>query len=269
MKREHSKLLAVALIVGLLAVVPSSAQIEQSSRGEGPDLGMLVLINQMALSVEQMEAMHDILTGWLTSAEEGRSVSEAFRQTMIEFTGTSEELEALLVAHRREQRELMLELRSTWSSGLQEIGDLLTVNQGLVLARALRGQMAGLAGAAMDEHRSAQCASDARRPAQAFLNMRGRAFGEETSVRARIRDRLEELSERLRVEREAAGNAGRVGDEESDDHTPRRFAALLDPSRTGFRAQPDRGSREGSLPSWIQSFVLALETKLAAISDSP
>jgi hypothetical protein len=257
MKGRGTRFLAVLLAVGLLAGIPSSAQLLPGESDEEGSLGMLVLINQMDLSIDQMETLHRILTEMLTARAEVQGSSDAFRQSMISFDGTPEELEALLQAFRQEQRVLLAGIGTVWAASLHEIGDLLTVNQGLVLAAALPIPRSSLA-------------TPRGRPAQ---DAPRRAIGEDEGVRSRIQERLAELSKRLpddRMDRMATWRAQRLGDEAmADRRHPQGFAEAMErtPLGPGGYALLSRAGETGPLHAWIDSFVLALEAKLEAMTD--
>ena len=255
MKQTGSRVLAVALIVGLLAGIPSSAQMLPRGNDEEVNLGMLVLINQMALSIDQMEALHGVLTGMLASTEEMPGSTEAFRETMIAFVGTPDELETLLGTFWQERRTILAEIGTVWAASLKEIGDVLTLNQGLVLKAALPTTRLPIVSGGHE-----------RRPSH---DAPLRAIGTDDAVGSRIRELLANLSERMPDDQVAAWRAQRLGDEEMIDRRPPGAAESMEHTMlgSGAYARLSRAGGTAPLQRWIHSFVVALETKLAAITD--
>lgn len=255
MKGRGLTLLAMVLAVGLLTGIPSSAQLLPGATDTGVTLGMIVLINQMGLSIDQMRTLHEILTEMLTARDELQSSSDAFREIMITFDGTPDELEALLAAFRQEQRVLLAEVGTAWAASLHKVGDLLTLNQGRVLAEALPTPRSTLARRTLGG-----------RPAH---DVPLRAIGEDDAVRSRIRERLAELSERLPDDRMTTWRTHRLGDEAIVDRPVHRLSEAMQRTALGPSgyALLSRAVGTGPLHAWIQSFVLALETKLDAITD--
>ncbi|MCK4681483.1 hypothetical protein KAT59_00470, partial [Candidatus Bipolaricaulota bacterium] len=91
--------LSLALIAGLLAIIPASAQIETSKEGSKSGTGnlpLLITINRMELTPTQMQEIRDILAGVLSEADTLKADRDAFTQEMLEFNGSADELDALL-----------------------------------------------------------------------------------------------------------------------------------------------------------------------------
>ncbi len=256
MKKWGSRLLAIVLAVGLLAGIPTSAQLLPGESDEGGSLGMLVLINQMGLSVDQMETLHGILTEMLTSRDELQGSSDAFREIMVSFDGTSDELEALLEAFRQEQRVLLAEIGAVWVESLHEIGDLLTVNQGRVLQTALPTPRSPLTRRSL----GGRTAHDA--PLRVISE-------EDAAARSGIQERLAELSERLPNDRMPPWRERRVGGEEMVDRRSQGGSEAMERRTLGPLGHVllNRSGGTSPLHAWIHSFVLALEAKLDAITD--
>ena len=138
--KKISRILSMVIVVGLIAAIPASTQILSGSSGESSDginLPMIILVNRLELSEEQMEALHDILIDLLQEKETVDVLRAEFEEVMIEFNGTGEELDELLAAFREGQRALAEAMRESIEASLDEVRDLLSINQGIVLREAL------------------------------------------------------------------------------------------------------------------------------------
>jgi hypothetical protein len=87
----------------------------------------------LELSEEQMDALDNILTELIGQKDEWEGLAAEFEQAMIEFNGTGEELDAMLVSFREGQMASAEALRESIEVSLDEVRDLLSINQGLVL----------------------------------------------------------------------------------------------------------------------------------------
>lgn len=146
MKKKIARILLMVMVVGMMAAIPASTQILSGGGGESADddnLSMLISINRLELSAEQMKELQDILTG-LLEEKEGMDVGRAeFEDVMIEFTGTREELDELLIAFREEQGAAAEALRESIESSLDAVRDLLSINQGIALREVLPELLSG------------------------------------------------------------------------------------------------------------------------------
>ena len=130
----------MVIVVGMMVAIPASTQVLSGSGGESSEavnLPILILVNRLELSVEQMEALRDILTNVLEEKDEMDRLRAEFDEVMIEFNGTGEELDELLTTFREDQQALVETVRESIGTSLDEARDLLSVNQGLVLRAAL------------------------------------------------------------------------------------------------------------------------------------
>ncbi|MFC2105859.1 hypothetical protein ACFLS0_03825 [Candidatus Bipolaricaulota bacterium] len=144
--KKISRVLSMVIVVGMMAAIPASTQVLSGSGGESSEAGylpMLVLVNRLELSVEQMEALRDILTNVLEEKDEMDRFRAEFDEVMIEFNGTSDELDELLTTFREDQRALAEAMRESIGTSLDEVRDLLSINQGIVLRAALRELVGG------------------------------------------------------------------------------------------------------------------------------
>jgi hypothetical protein len=277
MKTKPSKILAMMLVLGLLAGIPASTQVLSGSEGaDEVGLGMLVLINRLELSVEQMQALHGILMNLHTSTDTLTASSDTFRDAMIAFTGTSEELDALMEAYRQEQQSAMADVRGVAATSLREIGDLLTLNQGLALRAALselqgRREIARPFGAVVGDGRSDVSSAQAagRAMAERMPWMSRMMEDDETAVNedglSLPATRLQKLRDRL-PEAMREGLAARAETALESLREPRAMNAdevgLPTATIQGFLG---RSVEHGRLMVWLEQAIEALELKLAAV----
>jgi hypothetical protein len=134
--QKISRILALVMIVGLMAAIPVGAQAESGlseTATDGSNLPMLILINRLGLSTEQMSSLHELLVGLLDSKTDAEELTGQFESSMIGFNGTEEELDALLGAYREDQKASRDALAESVQTALNDARDLLSINQGLVL----------------------------------------------------------------------------------------------------------------------------------------
>ena len=134
--KTMSRILSMVIVVGLIAAIPASTQIVTGQRvatSEESNLPMLILINRLELSEDQMDALDDILTGLIGEKDSIEGLTADLEQAMIEFNGTGEELDAMLATFREDQVAAAEALRESIGEALDDIRDLLSINQGLVL----------------------------------------------------------------------------------------------------------------------------------------
>jgi len=132
--------LSLALIAGLLAIIPASAQIEASTEGSRrgtENLPLLITINRMELTPTQMQEIRDILSGVLSKVDMLKADRDAFTQEMLEFNGSADELDALLAAFREQVNEKATSLQESAQGVLDEIKGILTIKQGEILRESL------------------------------------------------------------------------------------------------------------------------------------
>jgi hypothetical protein len=276
MKTKPSKILAMMLVLGLLAGIPASTQV--LSGGEGADevgLGMLVLLNRLELSTEQMQALHGILTNVQTATDALTASSDAFRDAMIAFTGTSEELDTLIEAYRQEQQSAMADVRGVAATSLREIGDLLTLNQGLALRAALselqgRREIARPFGGVENGRSDASSAPAAGRAMAERMPWMSRMMeddktGVDEDGSSLPATRLQKLRDRL-PEAMREGLAARA--ETALESLRERRAMNADEvglPTAGIQGFLGRSVEHGRLMVWLEQAIEALELKLAAV----
>jgi hypothetical protein len=135
-------LLAIAIAAPLAAIGAAEAvESESAKSSDTVNLPLLVLVNRLELTDEQMTTLHGLLRGVLDDREAAKSAHEslqaAFEEEMVAFDGTSEELEALLEAHRTEIEALREEHGGSLEDVLDVIKETLTFEQGQLLQAAL------------------------------------------------------------------------------------------------------------------------------------
>ena len=136
MQKAKRAMLLVA-ILGLLAALPASAQVEAIQDEDGSNLGLLIMINRLELTPTQMQQVHDVLAGVLNEANALKKSRESFEQEMIRFNGTQEDLDALLETFREEQSSQATALHDSSEKALDELKSILTFKQGETLGNML------------------------------------------------------------------------------------------------------------------------------------
>jgi ElaB/YqjD/DUF883 family membrane-anchored ribosome-binding protein len=138
--------LSLALIAGLLAIIPASAQVEASPEGGTSGTGnlqLLITINRMELSPTQMQEIHDILAGVLSEADTLKADRDAFTQEMLEFNGSTDELDAMLETFQEQMKDKTASVRESMQGALDEIKGILTIKQGEILSESLMPMRGG------------------------------------------------------------------------------------------------------------------------------
>ncbi len=259
-KRLHTVMMAV--LMGLVMVIPASAQILPDDEGIGEShLPLLILVNQMELSADQMEAIRDLVEGVLEHGEVVQTHRDAFEAEMIAFTGSAEELEDLLDAFRAEMEERTEAARVAAADALDEAKGILTVKQGELLAESL----SGLLDNRMPRGRGFDPGPAGRRPFgdddEAAFDVRERLFN-------RIRERAAddpEFRERLE-ERMAPSFPGGMDEGQGPGAGLGRPGFAL---REGAADRPARPVLRGAMAhrgmAWLEILLEVLELKLEAI----
>lgn len=131
--------LVAALIVGMFAVIPGSAQSTGSmaSANDTYSLPLLITINQMELSTDQMQQIHDILAGIITETDGMNADRNAFAAEMLTFTGSADDLNVKLTDFRTKMEDARAALQQGWQNAIDQIEGILTVRQGEILQNGL------------------------------------------------------------------------------------------------------------------------------------
>ncbi len=131
--RKAKRVMSLIAILGLLAALPASAQVEAIQDEDGSNLGLLITINRLELTTDQMQQIRDILAGVLDEANALKESRDAFEQEMLRFNGTGEELDVLVEAFREEQAAQASALQEKAQSALEDLKEILTLKQGETL----------------------------------------------------------------------------------------------------------------------------------------
>lgn len=140
--RKSTFAILVVVIMGLCAALPASAQVEDYAEGSEANLALLILINRLELTSGQMQQIHDILVGILDEASAISDKKEAFAREMLRFDGSAEKLDARLETFRTQLEGDLTALRENAQNAADELGTILTANQGNILRSNLRGLVA-------------------------------------------------------------------------------------------------------------------------------
>ncbi len=132
----------VAMLLGLLVAMPLSAQAVgamwgDKSTGQAGEIELLILIDRMNLSADQMQAVHDALARVVKQANGLKEIASSFRQDLLNFQGNEDELNALIQDYRAKLRDAMNSLHEQAQEALDSLKDSLTIRQGELLREAL------------------------------------------------------------------------------------------------------------------------------------
>jgi hypothetical protein len=181
--KTANRIVSLVAILSLLAIVPASAQLDTTQDTDAGNLGLLITINRLELTTDQMQQIRDILVGILDEARALKEDRDAFKQQMLHFTGTGEELDVLVEEFREEQTSQASALQERAQIALEDLKGILTLKQGETLGSAF-GHLLGIrfGGIALQEH-GFQAGP---------LGMRGRAMGKNLSsgVQEKVMERL-------------------------------------------------------------------------------
>lgn len=134
--KKVNRIVSFVVILGLLAIVPASAQLGTNQDTDASNLGLLITINRLELTADQMQQIRDILAGVLDEVNSLKESRNAFEQEMLRFNGTGEELDALLEAFREEQAAQASALQEKAQGALEDLKEILTLKQGETLGSA-------------------------------------------------------------------------------------------------------------------------------------
>jgi len=182
--KKVNRIVSFVVILGLLAIVPASAQLDTTQDTDASNLGLLITINRLELTTDQTQQIRDILAGVLDEVNALKEGRNAFEQEMLRFNRTGEELDVLVEAFREEQSTQASALQDKAQGALEDLKEILTLKQGETLGSAFDNLLGTRFGTmALQEH-GFQAGP---------LGMRGRAMGENLPS-----EMQEEAMERLR-----------------------------------------------------------------------
>jgi hypothetical protein len=142
MRGRRLRIASVVVLLGLIAAIPASTQVlfgAEEDEVEGVNLPLLVLVNRMELTREQMEEIHGLLAGLLEERDALKLRRAELEQEMIAFNGTAEELDEILEAFRAETEEQVQAASQHAEDVIDRIKEILTLKQGEILAEFLPG----------------------------------------------------------------------------------------------------------------------------------
>ena len=269
MRGKRLRIASVAVLLGLIAAIPASTQVlfgGPDDGGEGTHLPLLVLVNRMELTREQMEEIHGLLAGLLAERDALELRRAELEQEMIAFNGTAEELDEILEAFRTETEDQVQAAYEHAEDVIDRIKEILTLKQGEILAESLPGFLGDRSAVFLP-----------RGGVGGVLGQRG--TGAASTLHEEI---LEQLEERLGeypevLDRLQERFGGAAWGEGFSGRTQRGgFGMALGGRAQGMRQGfESRGQASQGLPSsggathrgldWIEQLVEVLELKLEAI----
>lgn len=285
------RVLPLVVVLAMTAVIPASTQVvsgEEANSEAGANLPMLIAVNRLELTVEQMEEIHSLLTGLLETKGEREASIAAFEQEMIAFQGTAEELDVLLEAHRMEAEAFAEARRDEFTAAIDQIKGILTIKQGEALQGVLGGLLAGRGGAGIGMAAGPEIQVRGGVMMMPGAGRMGRN-GSEVSGAGRmvevpedleeLRERMEErfgdragtmmegLEERMAEHPEVAERIGRLREQMTDREAPVSGCITIHGQRMagGPRGGIALGVRERGGLDLIEQLVDVLELKLQAI----
>ncbi|MDD5263788.1 MAG: hypothetical protein PHU43_03030 [Candidatus Bipolaricaulis sp.] len=152
--KKAAPFIALAVVVVMIPVLATTfsnnGTTTAPSATSDVSLDLVLLVNRMELTKDEMQALHDVLVDLAGQREALETALEekriAFETEMLAFSGTSDELDARLEAHRTEIRTLVESTRDAAVAAYEKVGDLLTYNQGMLLEQVLPRLDGSLAG---------------------------------------------------------------------------------------------------------------------------
>jgi hypothetical protein len=144
MKGKAVRIVLVVALLGALAAIPASTQellgkSQSSSDEAGVDLSMVLLVNRLELSRQQMETLRLTIDGLLDQVAVLDQKRDVFEQEMIAFSGTAEELDVRLAAFRAETKMARTAVGQEMAAAVATLKDTLTMKQGEILRGAFPG----------------------------------------------------------------------------------------------------------------------------------
>jgi hypothetical protein len=247
MKGKRLRIVSIVLLLGVIAAIPASTQVLYGS-GEADDdsvnVGMVVLVNRMELTSEQMAEISEVLESILAEREVLELRRAEFEQDMIAFNGTAEELDAILETFRAETQEQIELARAQAEAAIDQIKEILTAKQGELLDEIFPGFLGGVSETGLSRRFGGFIGDE---ETEESADLQGQLLG-------RIEKRLENRSE-------VAGQLQqRLG----------RATSTME-SRGGMQRGGMAGQMFGSLRGaqhrgdWIEQLLEVLELKMEAI----
>jgi hypothetical protein len=218
MKGKAVRIVLVVALLGALAAIPASTQgllgeSQSSSDVAAVKLPMVLLVNRLELSRQQMETLLSTINGLLDQTAVLDQKRDAFEREMIAFSGTSEELDVRLAAFQTEMKTARTALDNEVAAAISTLKDTLTMKQGEILTAAFPGILGRLDVASSDstsvapQARSADLRAMAagqngrmmmRRAQAPMMPPNGRTATEATGESAGVAGNIQTMVERIR-----------------------------------------------------------------------
>lgn len=247
MKGRRVRIVTLVLLLAAIAAIPASTQVLFRSGGADDDsvnVGMLVLVNRMELTLEQMEEISGVLEGILAEREALELRRAEFEEDMIAFDGTAEELDEILEAFQAETQEQIELARSEAEEAIDRIKEILTAKQGELLDEIFPGFLGGTPGVGrLAERQEAEDATGLR--GQLLERIQGRLENHPQM--------LERLEQRVARAMPNAAFRGALRGRAGDGSQLQAGTALMSPGGMQWKAD------------WIEQLVNVLELKMQAI----
>ncbi len=270
MRGKRLRIASVVVLLGLIAAIPASTQVLFGSGDdevEGTHLPLLVLVNRMEMTPEQMEEIHGLLMELLEERESLELRRAEFEQEMIAFNGTAEELDEVLEAFRAETEEQVQAAYEHAEDVIDRIKEILTLKQGEILAEFFPGVLGDRGATFLPQGGVGGILG--QRGTGATSSLREEILGQLEERLGEYPEVLERLQERLGGDTSRGGFGmpfgGRAeGMTQGFGNRSQASQGLRYLGGTTGRIQIGRGMTHRGL-DWIEQLVEVLELKLEAI----
>jgi len=247
MKKKLLRILPAVIILGMIVAIPASTQIWTGTTGgdeTGSNLPLLLLVNRLELTTEQMEDVRDVLLGIQESREVQQARIGTFEEEMIAFDGSAEELDERLEAFRLESEEEAELTRESIADAIERLTEILTFKQGEMLQNRLPGLLGGggdipMRGITDTAQRGAVPGRITRAPMEGS-DERSMASNLRQQMQARIEQQFENRPESLEGLRERFG--GLFDDEDTETESGLGFRGRVEIQVDGQRFGREFGS---------------------------
>jgi len=115
-----------------------SPQMQVSPEALEREIELLIALNRMGLSPEQLQQLQQIISGLQAPQQAHRQHREELRQFLLSWQGSPEEFELALQNFRQERRQRLEQLQAQNRDLIDRLKDVLTYRQGELLYQALR-----------------------------------------------------------------------------------------------------------------------------------
>jgi len=269
MKRARLTLV-VAVAVGLFAAIPAIAQTTGVANED--ELGIAITINKLELTPAQMQQVHDILAGILSEGNALKEKNDAFTQDMIQFTGSSTDLETALANFKSQMKDQTQAFQEKVQlQALDQLKGILTIEQGEILRGAflkvgnfgLEGKLPVGKGPRSPAMKPGDqgAASDQNWMGHGSQNQQGSELGNQENMPERMQQMMAEHPELADRMAQRWGNMSQRQDQTAARCPFARVQTLQDGK--SLVAKPDTGA----LLDTLQKIVNVLEVKLQYVQQ--